>query len=67
MGQSELTELAIGAGVLVVNTRFPRPAVIGPTNGSGGVLFMPTILAEGDSVLVHEWITGLRAKSQEVA
>jgi hypothetical protein len=66
VGREELIEMALQAGIGVVNTRFHRPSVIEPSKGRAGVLFLPSVVSEHDVALVQEWLTGLRAK-QEVA
>ena len=65
MGREELSEIALNAGIGVVNTRFPRPAIIEPSKSKGAVLFMPSTLSDDDVDLIHTWIIGLQA--QEVA
>lgn len=67
MERDALVEMALSAGISVVNTRFPRPAIIEPSKASGGFLFMPSIIADGDASMIQNWLTGLRAKTQEVA
>jgi hypothetical protein len=62
-----LIEMALSMGIGVVNTRFPRPAIIESNNGEPGVLFMPGEVQTADARLIHDWLTGLRNKMQEVA